>query len=135
MNLDEMAIITLCGSTRFSNEMLIKQWELTKKGHVVLSWCVLPDSYFTDDPENKYTNVAEKENVQKIVDADHKIKIDRSDEILVINKDDYIGESTKSEIIYAINNGKRVKYAYPHKKRDWEPERWSPEQEGYKCQQ
>ena len=135
MNLDEMAIITLCGSTRFSNEMLIKQWELTKKGHVVLSWCVLPDSYFTDDPESKYTNVAEKENVQKIVDAVHKIKIDMSDEIVVINKDDYIGESTKSEIIYAINNGKRVKYAYPHKKRDWEPERWSPEQEGYKCQQ
>ena len=76
-----------------------------------------------------------KENVQKIVDAVHKIKIDISDEILVINKDDYIGESTKSEIIYAINNGKHVKYAYPHKKRDWEPERWSPEKEGYKCQQ
>lgn len=30
-----MAIITLCGSTRFTDEMMVKKWELTKQGHVV----------------------------------------------------------------------------------------------------
>ena len=33
-----------------------------------------------------------------------------ADEIFVINKDGYIGTSTKSEIEYAISNGKTVKY-------------------------
>lgn len=37
-------------------------------------------------------------------------KIDRSDEIYVINVGGYIGESTKSEIEYAKNKGKKVSY-------------------------
>jgi len=40
----------------------------------------------------------------------HKRKIDMSDEIFVINKDGYIGSSTKSEIEYAIAHGKKVNY-------------------------
>ena len=40
----------------------------------------------------------------------HRQKIDLSDEIYVINVNGYIGESTKSEIEYAISNGKKVKY-------------------------
>ncbi len=40
----------------------------------------------------------------------HKRKIDMSDEIFVINVDGYIGDSTKSEIQYAIDNGKKVEY-------------------------
>jgi hypothetical protein len=127
----EMAVITLCGSTRFTDQMLIKQWELAKQGHVVMTWCVLPFTYLKDSR----THLAEQEGLGDVMDMVHKKKIDLSDEILVINVDDYIGESTKSEILYAINTRKHVKYAYPHKKRDWEPERWSPEQEGYKCQQ
>jgi len=44
--LSDRKIICLCGSTRFTEEMLVKQWELTKQGYIVLSWCALPDSYF-----------------------------------------------------------------------------------------
>jgi hypothetical protein len=40
----------------------------------------------------------------------HKRKIDMSDEIFVINVGGYIGESTKSEIEYAIANNKKVNY-------------------------
>jgi len=36
-----------------------------------------------------------------------------SDEIYVINKNGYIGESTKGEIEYAIKTGKRVDYLEP----------------------
>ena len=37
-------------------------------------------------------------------------KIDMADEIFVINKGGYIGESTKSEIEYAKKHGKKVNY-------------------------
>ena len=40
----------------------------------------------------------------------HKRKIDMADEIFVINKNGYIGSSTKSEIQYAIDLRKPVKY-------------------------
>ena len=40
----------------------------------------------------------------------HKRKIDMADAIYVINVGGYIGESTRSEIEYAIRNGKEVRY-------------------------
>ena len=40
----------------------------------------------------------------------HKRKIDMADEIFVVNVGGYIGESTKSEIKYAHENGKVVRY-------------------------
>ena len=40
----------------------------------------------------------------------HKRKIDMADEIFVINKNGYIGDSTKSEIEYAIAHGKGIRY-------------------------
>ena len=117
-------IITLCGSTRFSEQMLLKQWELSKAGHVVLAWNVIPILYFESLPNfnGDYAHGAEAEGIEikGILDKVHKDKIDLCDEILVINVNDYIGESTKSEILYAIETGKLVKYVYPHTPRDWE---------------
>jgi hypothetical protein len=49
-----------------------------------------------------------------MLDDIHKRKIDMSDEIYVINKNGYIGESTKSEIEYAIKTGKKVDYLEHH---------------------
>lgn len=112
--MEKKSIITLCGSTRFTDEMLIKQWELSKLGHVVMGWNVLPTWYIIGD------HVAEEEGVNDILDEVHQRKIDLSDEILVINVNDYIGKSTQFEILYAMQKGKTVKYAYPHIKRDWE---------------
>ena len=43
----------------------------------------------------------------------HKRKIDMSDAIMVIDTDDYIGESTRSEIEYAKSRGKFI-YFYSH---------------------
>lgn len=94
--------------------MLIKQWELTKQGFIVLSWCALPDSYYKQFNGDNF-HIGDKENMKQIVDEVHKRKIDLSDEILVININDYIGESTKSEIAYAIEHKKPVKWLLPHK--------------------
>lgn len=97
-------IICLCGSTRFTTEMLILQWQLTKRGAIVLSWCALPDSYF------KGPHVGETEGVKELVDEVHKRKIDLADEVCVLNVGGYIGQSTRSEIDYAIQTGKPVDY-------------------------
>ncbi len=103
-------VITLCGSTRFTEEMLIKQWELTKQGYVVLSWCALPESYSRNEDK---THIGDQEGVKGIVDRVHFRKIDLSDEILVINIGGYIGESTLNEINYAYSRGKLIKYLEP----------------------
>jgi len=100
-------IICLCGSTRFTDEMLIKQWELTKEGKIVLSWCALPESYF------KGSHIGDAEGVKDLVDEVHKRKIDLADKVLVININNYIGESTRSEINYAIKTNKPVEYLCP----------------------
>ena len=103
-------VITLCGSTRFTGEMLIKQWELTKQGFIVLSWCALPDDYFNGGDK---AHVGDQEGVKEIVDEVHFRKIDISDEIFVLNIGGYIGESTSNEIAYATKIGKPVKYLEP----------------------
>ena len=104
-------IICLCGSTRFTEQMLIKKWELTKQGYVVFGWCALPDSYFFGGDSK--THIAEQEGVKEIGDEVHKRYIDLSDEVLVLNIDGYIGESTQSEIDYAFHQGVSVQYVEP----------------------
>ena len=47
---------------------------------------------------------------KEMLDDMHKRKIDMADAIYVINVGGYIGESTRSEINYAIERGKKVRY-------------------------
>lgn len=94
-------VITLCGSTRFKDEFISAQKRLTLEGNIVISVGLFghsgDDEVFTD-------------NVKQMLDDMHKRKIDMADEIFVINKDGYIGSSTKSEIEYANATGKKVRY-------------------------
>ncbi len=114
--MDKPKVICLCGSTRFTEEMLIKQWELTKEGYIVLSWCALPDSYYQGEDK---THIGDKEGIKKIVDEVHKRKIDLADEVIVIragkasDNKTYIGESTTSEMVYARNSGIPIKFSPP----------------------
>jgi nucleoside 2-deoxyribosyltransferase len=92
--------------------MLVLQWELTKKGHVVLSWCALPDDYYEGDYK---THIGDQKGVKEIVDEVHKRKIDLADEVLVVNIGGYYGDSTKSEIGYARACGKPVRFLVPER--------------------
>ena len=47
---------------------------------------------------------------KEMLDDMHKRKIDMADEIFVINVGGYIGSSTRSEIEYALETGKAVRY-------------------------
>lgn len=101
-------VITLCGSTKFKDEFLKAQEELTLKGNIVLSVGFFSQS----GNKNFWENMNEEERIKtkEMLDDIHKRKIDMSDEIFVINVGGYIGESTKSEIEYANEHGKVIKY-------------------------
>ena len=103
-------IICLCGSTRFTEFMMIYQWELTKKGFIVVSWCALPDSYFQGDDK---AHIGDQEGVKEIVDEVHMRKIDLADEVHILNIGGYIGESTQNELNYAKEQGKIIKFIEP----------------------
>ena len=47
---------------------------------------------------------------KEMLDDMHKRNIDMADSIYVINVGGYIGESTRSEIEYAQNHGKKISY-------------------------
>ena len=94
-------IITLCGSTRFKNEFLEAQKQLTLAGNIVISV-----GLFGHSGDNEVWT----EGTKEMLDDMHKRKIDMADEIFVINVGGYIGSSTASEIEYAKATGKPVRY-------------------------
>lgn len=94
-------IVCLCGSTRFRAAFDEANERETLAGRIVLS--VGCFSRFPRDPESG-------SRVKEDLDVLHKRKIDLCDEVLVLNVDNYIGESTRSEIQYAKSTGKRIRY-------------------------
>ena len=104
-------VITLCGSTRFKEEFLAAQKRLTLEGNIVISVGLFGHSGDSEvwDGMDEGTRSKTKE----MLDDMHKRKIDMADSIFVINVGGYIGESTKSEIEYAIAHGKSIEYLEP----------------------
>ena len=94
-------VITLCGSTKFKDDFIKEQKRLTLQGNIVISVGLF--GHCGDDEEWQ-------EGTKEMLDDMHKRKIDMADEIFVINKNRYIGESTKSEIEYAKKTNKRITY-------------------------
>lgn len=94
-------VITLCGSTKFKDDFIREQKRLTLEGNIVISVGLFGHS----GDDEVFT-----EGVKQMLDDMHKRKIDMADEIFVINKNGYVGSSTKSEIEYAHNHGKVVRY-------------------------
>lgn len=94
-------VITLCGSTKFKDQFIAEQKRLTLQGFIVISVGLFGHS---GDDE------VWSEDTKIMLDDMHKRKIDMADEIFVINVGGYIGESTKSEIEYAIKTNKTVTY-------------------------
>ena len=90
-------IITFCGSSRFHELFHQLAAEYTKMGWIVL----MPHCY--------YTNGERPDLKDLLVDIHHDM-MNISDAILVVNKDGYIGDSTKDEIKYAEALHKEIKY-------------------------
>lgn len=94
-----MKIITICGSLKFQKEMMIEAQKLSLKGN-----CVLTPIYPTVE------NIKIGEEELQFLKKAHFKKIELSDSIFVINKDNYIWDSTKSEIEYAKSLNKEIIY-------------------------
>lgn len=94
-----MKIITLCGSLKFKKEMM----EIAEK-MALLGNCILTPIYpIIQNVERT------KEQLAKLKE-EHFKRIELSDAILVVNVNNYIGDSTSLEIEYAKKLEKEVIY-------------------------
>ncbi len=94
-----MKVITLCGSLKFQKDMMIVAEKMALEGNCILTpvYPILENCERTD------------EQLKKLKQAHFK-KIELSDAILVINVNNYIGNSTNLEIEYAKKLEKEIIY-------------------------
>ena len=104
-------VVTLCGSTRFKDQFMEAQKRLTLEGKIVISVGLFGHSGDSEVWDGMDEGTLTK--TKRMLDDMHKRKIDMADSIYVINVGGYIGESTRSEIDYANEHGKRVEYLEP----------------------
>ena len=93
-------IVTLIGSTTYKPTFQKLCQELSLEGAIVLA----PHIYSGCD---KITLSDEK--IQLLIKTG-KRKIEMADEIIVINYDDYIGETTRDEIHFAMSLNKPIRF-------------------------
>ena len=94
-----MKIITICGSLKFKDKMMIVAEKMALEGNCILTpiYPVLENYERTD------------EQLMKLKE-EHFKRIELSDTILVVNVNNYIGNSTNLEIEYAQKLGKKILY-------------------------
>ena len=101
-----MKIITICGSLKYQKEMRDVAEKLALKGT-----CVLTPVYPVNNNERT-------ENQLKSLKEEHLKKIELSDEIMVVNVNNYIGNSTNLEIDYAKKLNKKIAFYTDYMKED-----------------
>ena len=109
-------VITLCGSTRFKEQFMEAQKRLTLAGYIVISVGLFGHAGDQEVWDGMDEGTLSK--TKEMLDDMHKRKIDMADEIYVINVGGYIGDSTRSEIQYAEEHGKSVRYYEDTRKDD-----------------
>ena len=95
-------VTALCGSMRFTEEMIEVQHDLGKQGYI----CLLPVFNLKDDGQNINEDLKDQYKLM------HFQRIRIADDIHVIVVDDHIGESTQIEIRYAKEHNKPINYIY-----------------------
>lgn len=102
-------IVCLCGSTRFYEAFQQANYEETMQGKIVLSVGFYPHNQVKAHGQEVGCTPEQK----AILDELHLRKIDLADEVLILNVDGYIGQSTLREVQYAMTHNKRVRYLFP----------------------
>lgn len=103
-------VVCLCGSTRFWRQFQRSSLDETMAGRIVLSIGAATgtdDEHFGNLPREEY------DRIKEMLDTLHLRKIDLADEVLILNVDDYVGQSTMRELGYARAAGKRVRWLLP----------------------
>lgn len=95
------SVVLLIGSTKFKKIFLDVEEKLSLKGYLVFT-----PSIYNQSGEAPGCGVETK----KILDTAAKMKVCRSDIVIVIDKDGYVGSSTKNQIEWAKLLNKPVLY-------------------------
>lgn len=93
-------VITICGSFKFKDEIMKVAMQMELEENVIL----IP-IFPTNDDKDAHT-----EEELMLLGKMHKEKIKLSDAILVVNVNNYIGNSTKNEIEFAKSLNKEIIY-------------------------
>lgn len=99
-------VVCLCGSSRFYEAFQRANYEETMAGRIVLTIGFYPHAQTEVHGEAVGCTPEQKVALDEL----HKHKIDLADEILVLNVGGYIGDSTRSEIEYARQHGKPIRW-------------------------
>lgn len=102
--------IVLCGSSRFVEWMAVTAWILERdEGALTMGLHLLP--WWYSSPDKKISDhLAEHEGVASGMDDLHLRKTEISDEVFVVNRENYVGESTAREVGYARERGIPVRW-------------------------
>lgn len=101
-------IVTLCGSSRFVEIMAVCAWMIERDEHAIaMGLHLLPEWYCREEIPD---HLAEHEGCAEAMDRLHLAKIDISDEIFVVNVQHYVGDSTRREVEYAMDKGKKIRW-------------------------
>jgi multidrug resistance efflux pump len=105
-------IVCLCGSTRFSEAFREANLRETLAGRIVLTiGCDMRSDadLFADKSEDELAQI------KSDLDELHLCKIDLANEVLILNVDGYVGQSTRRELTYARMLGKTIRWLEPDK--------------------
>lgn len=102
-------IVCLCGSTRFHDAYQEAYYRETMAGYIVLSVGFAPQSQTQVHGEEIGCTSEQKKRLDEL----HLRKIDMADEVLFLNVDGYMGESTRRELDYARKAGKMIRFLEP----------------------
>lgn len=94
-----MKVVTLCGSFKFKKQMMEVAEKLALEGNCIITPVYPTKEYYTRTDE-------QMENLKMA----HFKKIEMSDAILVVDVNNYIGNSTKLEIEFAKKLDKEIIY-------------------------
>lgn len=99
-------IVTLCGSSKYCDIMAVCAWFIERDEQAITMGLHLLPIWYT----NVESHLAEAEGVAESMDKLHLNKIDISDEIFVVNFNDYIGNSTRHEVEYSMKLNKPIRW-------------------------
>lgn len=105
----DRTIVCLCGSTRFYEAFQRANYDETMAGKIVLSVGHYPHS--SEQAHGESVGCTPEQKIA--LDELHKRKIDLADEVYVLNVGGYIGDSTRSELEYAREHGKAIRFLEP----------------------
>lgn len=97
--------VCICGSMRFQDAMLEAAINESLAGRKVL----MPHVNMKLQ-DHRWETEGQQERIKRMLDHLHLDKVNSADEVLIINPDGYVGDSTRREIEHAEKLGKPVRY-------------------------